>query len=96
MTWTAASRSQALAMLEEGATYLKVAEALGVTRGAVAGLAYRARRGGTAKRGRRVKLSPEAVETIKTWLAARRPQWEIAYVFGVSQATISKIKRGKR
>jgi transcriptional regulator with XRE-family HTH domain len=82
-----------MAMIEAGSTYEDVARALGVTRGAVAGFRFRAKLPGI---GRRRKLSPEAVAAIKGMLVDGRRQWELAYIFGVTQTTISKIKRGLR
>ena len=56
------------------------------------------RKGHTYSRGERngsAKLSPERVVAIRKELAARRPQKVLAYEYGVSKATVSKINTGE-
>lgn len=42
------------------------------------------------------KLNPEKVASIRRLLVLGKSQYDIAANFGVSQATVSDIKRGKR
>lgn len=54
---------------------------------------------GTATRGERVgtsKLTDQQVAAIRTALANKTPQRDVAASFGVQQSTVSKIKRGER